>query len=276
MQDSEQRIRQHYDAADDSDGMLKIVEDILAGLPAGPLTSADLAAFDQFHVGGLPATKQFMALLDLRPGMTVFDAGSGFGGPSRFVAETYDCRVVGVDLTPAYVAVAERLAECTRTANRITYRTGDLLDLDDRDASYDAMYTQHVVMNIRDRVQLYREMRRVLKPGARFGFHDILAADGQPAPDYPLPWAATADISTLLTEAETRRALTDAGFDVTAWNDVTTDATAAAIRMQASVGPGPTLGTIVGPQFAERFANLRQCLEDGRLRVVMGVGTSRL
>ena len=53
------------------------------------------------------------------------------------------------------------------------------------------------------------------------------------------------------------------------------DATAAAIRMQTSVGPGPTLGTIVWPQFAERFANLQRSLENGRLRVVMGVGTSR-
>ena len=147
MQDSAQRVRQHYDEAENSDEMLTTVEDILAGMPAGPLTSADLAAFDQFHVGGLPATKQFMAMLDLRPGMTVFDAGSGFGGPSRFVAESYDCRVVGVDLTPAYVAVANRLAERTRTASRVTYRTGDLVDLDDIDASYDAMYTQHVVMN---------------------------------------------------------------------------------------------------------------------------------
>ncbi|MBC7843847.1 MAG: methyltransferase domain-containing protein [Gemmatimonadaceae bacterium] len=275
MQDSTQRIREHYDAADGTDGMLGIVEEILGGMPAGMLTSTDLAAFDQFHVGGLPATKQFMALLDPQPGMTIFDAGSGFGGPSRFVAETYDCRVVGVDITPAYVAVAQRLSERTRTANRIGYRTGDLLDLDDTDASYDAMYTQHVVMNIRERVPLYRELRRVLKPGARFGFHDILAADDQPAPDYPLPWADSAEISTLLTESETRRALLAAGFDVMVWNDVTADATAAAVRMQSNVGPGPTLGTIVGPRFAERFANLRRTLENGRLRVVMGVGTAR-
>ena len=275
MQDSVRRIREHYDATGDSDAMLRIVEDILAGLPVGPLASADLAAFDQFHIGGLPATTEFMALLELRPGMTIFDAGSGFGGPSRFVAETYDCRVLGVDITPAYVAVAQRLAETTRVANRVTYRIGDLLDLDDRDGSYDAMYTQHVVMNIRDRAQLYRELRRVLKSGARFGFHDILAADGHPAPDYPLPWADSAEISTLLTEAETRRALTDARFDTSVWNDVTADATAAAVRMQSNVGPAPTLGTIVGPQFAERFANLRRNLENGRLRVVMGVGTAR-
>jgi len=44
-------------------------------------------------------------------GSAILDAGSGLGGPSRYLAGTYGCRVIGVDLSPSFVAVAQLLAQ---------------------------------------------------------------------------------------------------------------------------------------------------------------------
>src|SRR6266568_3505896 len=95
----------------------------------------------------------------------------------RNLAETRGCHVTGVDLAPSFVAVAKLLAERTGMAGLVSYQVGDLLALPFADARFDVVFTQHVVMNIPDRDQVYREIARVLKPGGRFGFYDVLAAD---------------------------------------------------------------------------------------------------
>lgn len=43
-------------------------------------------------------------------GERVIDIGSGLGGQSRYLAATYDCEVLGVDLSPSFVSVANYLA----------------------------------------------------------------------------------------------------------------------------------------------------------------------
>jgi ubiquinone/menaquinone biosynthesis C-methylase UbiE len=237
----------------------------------GPLNGADLAGLDQFHVGGLAATARLVALLGIDAGQRVLDAGSGLGGPSRYVAETCGCRVTGVDLTPSYVAIAALLAERTGTAGRVDYQVGDLLALDFPDATFDVVYTQHVVMNIRDRDRVYAEARRVLKPGGKFGFYDVLAADGQPAPHYPVPWSDTAETSFLLTEAETLAALDGAGLKTEVWNDVSAEAIAwfEQQRAQAPAPHKPGLPLVMGPRFAQMGANFARNLAEHRIRLAM-------
>jgi sarcosine/dimethylglycine N-methyltransferase len=68
---------------------------------------------------GLEATKQLAQIAGLERGTTVLDAGSGLGGPSRYLASTYGCRVVGVDLSPSFVAVAQLLALRPRKLSQI-------------------------------------------------------------------------------------------------------------------------------------------------------------
>ena len=72
---------------------------------------------------GLEATEQLAQIAGIERGAAILDAGSGLGGPSRYLAGTYGCRVIGVDLSPSFVAVA-RLA---RAKNRFE-RPGQLPD----------------------------------------------------------------------------------------------------------------------------------------------------
>jgi 2-polyprenyl-3-methyl-5-hydroxy-6-metoxy-1,4-benzoquinol methylase len=71
------------------------------------LSPSDVAAVDQFHVGGLEATQELAQLFSPLRGSCVLDIGSGLGGPSRYLAANYGCRVIGIDITGEYCRVAQ-------------------------------------------------------------------------------------------------------------------------------------------------------------------------
>ena len=264
-------VQRHYQPEDPA-ALIDKISQFLAGLPE-EVTGSQLAGLDQFHVRGLAATADLAAKAGIQPTWEVLDAGSGLGGPSRYLAETFACRVVGVDLMPSFVEVAQLLARRTKLADRVSYMVGDLTDLPFDQGRFDAVWTQHVVMNIRHREQLYGEIRRVLKPGGTFAFYDAVAADGHPAIDFPVPWAESEESSFLLTEAETTTLLGQAGLGIKAVDDVTAEAVTWFARQQ---GRPPTpqmlnLSAVMGRQFPGMTANLANALRDGRLRLLMGI-----
>jgi len=272
--------RDHYQAAIvDPDALIADIERALDAL-GSPISAARLAGFDQFHVGALQATVELARLAGISADWRVLDAGSGLGGPSRYLAEAFGCRVSGVDIAPAYVRVAQLLAGRAGLSQLLTYQTGNIADLPFDDAEFDLVWTQHVVMNIPERDALYRELRRVLKAGGRLAFYDPYVPDhGEPLV-YPTPWAESAETSTLLTQAATTRALEGAGFAVGCWNDVTDLATTwfaeQRLRIQgANPGTGGvhtlSTATVVGPRMPTMLANLAQNLAQGRVRFVMGL-----
>jgi len=69
------------------------------------LTAGDLAAVDEFHVGGLEATQELAKHMELRAGLRLLDVGSGLGGPARYFAAEHGGRVTGIDLTEEFVRV---------------------------------------------------------------------------------------------------------------------------------------------------------------------------
>ncbi|OQW47144.1 MAG: hypothetical protein A4S16_09085 [Proteobacteria bacterium SG_bin6] len=268
-------VRDHYQAAiEDRAALLGRIAAAVDALEP-PINARKLAPLDQFHMGGLAATAAVAERARPARGEAVLDAGSGLGGPARYLAETFGCQVEGVDLSPDYVAIARLLTDRAGLGDRVSFCEGDLLHLPFDDARFDLVWTQHVAMNIADRAALYRELRRVLKPDGRLVFYDPVAADDHPDLTYPVPWAQTARTSTLLTIAETSAALADAGFDAIAIDDVTE----AALGWAAQQGP-PTpgamnTGMIVGARMAGMAANFMLNLREGRVRLGLGVAAAR-
>ncbi len=281
MSDTAELVRDHYQAGiADQDATLAKLAAALDAME-GSITAKRLAGFDQFHVGGLATTAELAERAGLQASSRVLDAGSGLGGPSRYLAETFGCHVVGVDLAPAYVRIADLLAERASLSHRVSYRVGSITELPFDDATFDVVWTQHVVMNVRDRAGLYKELRRTLKAGGRLAFYDPYAPDGGEPPHYPTPWAETASVSTLLTEAETKAALEGAGFAVRSWEDVSDIAKGwiaqQQLRLQQAAQDGSqaqslTPGLVVGPRLQPMVANFGRNIAEGRVRLVMGLG----
>ena len=268
MTDGLDDVRGHYRAT----GLTERLRTALAvfGPEDQPLTPQQLGVVDQFHTRGLAATAELAKLAGITADMSVLDVGSGVGGPARFLAAAHGCRVVGVDLSEPFVDAARYLTERTGQSGQVSFQTGSALELPFDDACFDTVLLQHVAMNIADRARLYREIRRVLKPGGRFATFDVVLNSGEP--HYPVPWARTAATSFLLTAAATRDAIEAAGFRTLAWQDDTEAAKTWFAQLRASGPPPvPNLGVVIGPDFAQRSANLGRNLMEGRLGILTAV-----
>jgi sarcosine/dimethylglycine N-methyltransferase len=261
-------VRDHYRAA----GLAERLKAALAVLAPEDrqLRPEELHALDQFHTRGLAATAELAELAGISAAMSVLDVGSGVGGPARFLAATYGCRVTGVDLSEPFVEAARYLTTRTGQAGRATFETGDALSLPFHDGRFDAAFLQHVAMNIADRPRLYREMRRVLKSGGKFATFDVVSNGGEPY--YPVPWARTPATSFLLTAEATREAIEPAGFRTLAFQDDTEAAKAWMAQHRASgPPPSPNLGVVMGPDFGQLATNLGRSIMEGRLGVLIAV-----
>jgi sarcosine/dimethylglycine N-methyltransferase len=258
-------VRNHYRAT----GLTERLKTALAvlGPEDQPLAPRQLGALDQFHTRGLAATAELAALIGITADTSVLDVGSGVGGPARFLAATYGCRVTGVDLSEPFVDAARYLTERTGQSGQVSFEIASALELPFDGGRFDVALLQHVAMNICDRARLYREIRRVLKLGGRFATFDVVLNSGEP--HYPVPWARTPATSFLLTAAATREAIELAGFRTLAWQDDTEAAKGWIAQLRASgPPPSPNLGVVMGPDFAQLSANLGRSLMEGRLGIL--------
>src|ERR1700756_1040552 len=268
MNDTLDGVRSHYRAT----GLTERLRTALGVF--GPedqlLTPQQLAALDQFHTCGLAATAELAKLAGITADMSVLDVGSGVGGPARFLAATCGCRVTGIDLSEPFVDAAHYLTERTGQGGRGGFQVASALELPFDDGSFDAVFLQHVAMNISDRARLYREIRRVLKQRGRFATFDAVSLSAEL--HYPVPWARTPATSFLLTAAATRQAIEPAGFRALAWQDDSEAAKAWIAQLRASgPPPSPNLGVVMGPDFAQLSANLGRNLMEGRLGILTAV-----
>ena len=267
MTDNFDRVASHYGEAGIGERILAALQQENIDIDA--LTPEILAPIDQFHTRGILATREHAALAAPAEEMHVLDVGCGIGGPARYLASTYGCRVTGVDLTEEYVAVAKMLTERCRLDHFVDFRQGNALDLPFADASFDLVWCQNVTMNIEDKAAFYREIARVLKPGGRFTSTEM-ASGAAGSPYFPLPWARVPEISFLVPQEEMRAALEAAGFRILEWRDTSAEVIAAAQSPTERARHGKLgISLIAGADTPERVANSGRSLADGRLANVM-------
>lgn len=268
MNDSIDRVLDHYRAT----GLTERLKAALAvfGPEDRPLKPEQLATLDQFHTRGLAATAELAGLAGVDANMSVLDVGSGIGGPARFLAAAFGCQVIGIDLSEPFVDAARYLTGRTGQGGLVSFQAASALALPFQDGRFDAVLLQHVAMNIAEREQLYREIRRVLKPGGRFATFDVVLENGDPI--YPAPWAKTPGESFLLSADATCEAIESAGFGTLVRQDDTSAAKAWFAELRASgPPPSPNLGVVMGADFAQLAANLGRNLMEGRLGVLTAV-----
>jgi len=229
------RIADHYS----SGTLLERLNAALAGDGADPAhpTMEALAPYDQFHGRGIDATEEIAAMLRVSASDRLLDIGSGIGGPARYMSQRFGCRVAGIDLTAEFVEVARLLTRLMGLGSKVDFEHGNALGMPFADAAFEGAYSMNVSMNIADKAALYREIRRVLKPGGWLMLSELAKGPGAPL-DYPTPWAATSGESFLSTPEETRDGLEASGFEVVEFHDTSAAVKAWGARSKAIVEAG--------------------------------------
>lgn len=268
---SDDALIRHYDGGQDLVARaLELLRE--AGKDVDQLTVDDLAGLDEFHVRGREATLSLARRLALPDGARVLDVGSGIGGPARRLASLAAVEVTGVDLTAAYVRLANELSRRTGLAARVRFETADALALPFPDRSFDVVWTQHVQMNIADKDRFFAELFRVLVPGGRLALYDILQGPGGDV-IYPTPWASENSMSHLATPVAFRAAMERAGFVVEQWSDMTETARNWAAKRYGAPAPAgvATVARLLGARNAAGAANIPRNLAEDRIALVEAI-----
>ncbi len=124
----------------------------------------------------------------IKPGEKVVDVGCGAGFDSFIAAHMAGNggRVIGVDMTPEMLQKAQGTAEVAGLSN-VEFRKGVAEALPIEDNWADVVISNGVVNLCPDKLAVFREMYRVLKPGGRLQIADILV-------EKPVPEEAKQDI----------------------------------------------------------------------------------
>src|SRR6266566_6373244 len=108
------KVEKHYASEDITARVLAALRNVNG--PDVAITPDTLAPIDHFHGKGAIATEEFAAVLQPQTSDHVLDIGCGIGGPARWIAARYGCRVTGVDLTPEFCEAARELSSLTGLA----------------------------------------------------------------------------------------------------------------------------------------------------------------
>lgn len=119
-------------------------------------------------------TDEIIAQLQLSPGMSVCDVGCGYGATARILAKEQQASVTGLTISPAQHHYAESV---TQPRGNPTFLVRDWLQNELLSESFDALIAVESTEHMKDKVGVFAEAARVLKPGGRMVICAWLVAD---------------------------------------------------------------------------------------------------
>jgi len=162
--------------------------------------------------GGLYTTKDLVESLNLKSDQLVLDVGCGIGGGDTYMAKTYGCSVIGVDLSVNMVSIAyERLMGLAANRLKVSYEIGDIMHHDFEANSFDVVYSRDTILHITDKMSLFSRLYGWLKPGGQLLITDYTCA---PKNEWSKEYEEYVNQRryTLLTVAEYGKLLESVGF----------------------------------------------------------------
>jgi ubiquinone/menaquinone biosynthesis C-methylase UbiE len=171
--------------------------------------------------GGSSAIDAMFASVDLE-GKTALDIGAGLGGAGVYLARKFSMRIVGLEINSEMVNEAsKRVPEALK--NQVSFQVyTDISKLDFETESFDIVFSKGVLTHVKDKIPLFKEIRRILKKDGKFIINDWLSPQDNFWGKRLLKMCEIENL-TLYAFSETtyKKILHDTGFKITATTDET-------------------------------------------------------
>ena len=188
---------------------------------AGPVPPEILAGFDQLHYHGAAAVDVAIERLGIGRDARVLEVGSGWGGPSRWVAHRTGARVEAVELQPDYDGVARTLTQRAGLDGLVRHICGDFLQVG-LDGTFDHVVSWLALYHIPDRPRYLHRIRQALNPGGGLWIEDLALA--RPLhPEEAEDFARAMFPNSIVLAQDYGADLSAAGFEAVDVTDMTTD-----------------------------------------------------
>lgn len=199
---------------------------------------------------------RFIPGLGLSPEDHILEVASGSGGPALYLANRVSCYVTGIDAAESGIATATQSAVKTNQTNRVSFKVADAnapLPFDDN--SFDAIVCIDSMNHFPNRLSVFGEWHRVLRPGHRAVFTDPVVITG-PVTNDELAMRSLVGLFLFVPPGVNEQLIENAGFHLVQQEDVTENAALISGRWhQARQRHKDALLQIEGE---ERFEGLQQ------------------
>jgi len=128
--------------------------------------------------GSIARHELYLALrLGLKKGMKVLDVGCGIGGPMREIARFCGSQIVGINNNDYQIKRGTVLNQQAGLSQNCSFLKADFLHVPLENGSVDAIYALDATCHAPDKVSIYSEMYRLLKPGGCFAAYEWCVTD---------------------------------------------------------------------------------------------------
>ncbi len=119
------------------------------------------------HEAILNENRVLADLARVQPGDVILDAGCGIGGSGVWLAEHRRAEVVGINIVPAQIEEATRIAKKRGLSDNLRFMLANYQDIPLPDDSVDVVWSLESIEHATDAPRFIEESYRVLKPGGR-------------------------------------------------------------------------------------------------------------
>ncbi len=132
---------------------------------------------DNIFAASHRTVQKIASLIKIDANTRVLDIGSGYGGAARYLAKTFGCSVVCLNLSEVQNQRNRQLNQAQKLNSQIKVVEGNFEAIPEEDRFFDLVWSQDAILHSGDRLQVFKEVRRVLKTGGEFIFTDPMQSD---------------------------------------------------------------------------------------------------
>jgi SAM-dependent methyltransferase len=165
---------------------------------------------------------RFISWLNLLPGDHALEVASGSGGPARYLACKATTHVTGIDANESGVKTATE--STSQAPTRVNFKVADAnAPLPFAEKEFDALVCIDSMNHFPDRLNVFREWRRVLRAGGRAVFTDPVVITG-PVTNDELALRSLVGLFLFVPPGINEQLIKDAGFKLVQKEDVSENA----------------------------------------------------